>query len=185
MTRSGVRRLVCISALGVGDSHGHGGFIFDRLFQPLLLRHAYKDKDRQEAAIRASSLDWVIVRPAMLTNDSSVTIAHVPLPDVPDTPPEVPGYKIVDELGRGGMGVVYRARQVGVGRLVALKMILSGGHASPADRERFRREAEVIGRLEHPGVVRIYEVGEHAGLLFFSMELCDSGSLAECLDAVG
>jgi uncharacterized protein YbjT (DUF2867 family) len=69
MTRSGVRRLVCISALGVGDSQGHGGFIFDRLFQPLLLSHAYKDKDGQEAAIRASSLDWVVVRPAMLTDD--------------------------------------------------------------------------------------------------------------------
>ncbi len=69
MTRNGVRRLVCISALGVGDSRGHGGFVFDRLFQPLLLSHAYKDKDRQEAAIRASSLDWVVVRPAMLTND--------------------------------------------------------------------------------------------------------------------
>ncbi|HEY4090508.1 MAG TPA: NAD(P)H-binding protein, partial [Luteibacter sp.] len=69
MTRSGVPRLVCISALGVGDSRGHGGFVFDRIFQPLLLTHAYKDKDRQEAAIRASSLDWVIVRPGMLTND--------------------------------------------------------------------------------------------------------------------
>ena len=69
MTRTGVRRLICISALGVGDSRGHGGFIFDRLFQPLLLGPAYKDKDGQEAAIRASSLDWVVVRPAMLTND--------------------------------------------------------------------------------------------------------------------
>ncbi|MEW9623386.1 NAD(P)-dependent oxidoreductase [Rhodanobacter geophilus] len=68
MRRSGVSRLVCISALGVGDSHGHGGFVFDRLFMPLLLRHAYKDKGRQEAAIRASSLDWVIVRPGMLIN---------------------------------------------------------------------------------------------------------------------
>ncbi len=69
MTRRGVRRLVCISALGVGDSRGHGGFVFDRIFLPLLLRHAYKDKGRQEAAIRASSLDWVIVRPAMLINN--------------------------------------------------------------------------------------------------------------------
>ena len=69
MTRYGVSRLVCISALGVGDSRGHGGFVFDRLFQPLLLSQAYKDKDHQEAAIRASSLDWVIVRPAMLTDD--------------------------------------------------------------------------------------------------------------------
>ena len=71
MTRNGVRRLVCISALGVGDSHGHGGFVFDRLFRPLLLSHAYKDKDGQEAAIRASSLDWVVVRPARLTDDSA------------------------------------------------------------------------------------------------------------------
>ena len=69
MTRNGVRRLVCISALGVGDSHGHGGVVFDRLFQPLLLRHAYEDKARQESAICASSLDWVVVRPARLTDD--------------------------------------------------------------------------------------------------------------------
>ena len=68
MARGGVRRLVCLSALGVGDSGGHGGFVFDRLFQPLLLAQAYRDKDRQEAAIRASSLEWVIVRPAKLTD---------------------------------------------------------------------------------------------------------------------
>ncbi|TAM18293.1 MAG: SDR family oxidoreductase [Rhodanobacter sp.] len=69
MTHSSVRRLVCVSALGVGDSRGHGGFVFDRLFQPLLLSEAYKDKERQEAAIRASQLDWVLVRPARLTDD--------------------------------------------------------------------------------------------------------------------
>lgn len=71
MTRAGVRRLICISALGVGDSRNHGGFVFDRLFQPLLLGRAYKDKDRQEAAIRASSLDWVVIRPARLTNGAA------------------------------------------------------------------------------------------------------------------
>lgn len=70
MTRAGVHRLICISALGVGDSRNHGGFVFNRLFQPLLLGAAYKDKERQETAIRASSLDWVVVRPAMLTNGS-------------------------------------------------------------------------------------------------------------------
>lgn len=69
MTRHGVRRLVCTSALGVGDSRGHGGFVFDRLFQPLLLSQAYKDKNRQEAVIHASSLDWVVLRPAMLTDE--------------------------------------------------------------------------------------------------------------------
>lgn len=71
MTRNDARRLVCISALGVGDSRGHGGFVFDRLFQPLLLSQAYKDKNRQEAAIRVTSLDWVIVRPARLTDDQA------------------------------------------------------------------------------------------------------------------
>ncbi len=69
ITGTGVRRLICISALGVGDSRGHGGFVFDWLFQPLLLGPAYTDKGRQEAAIRTSSLDWIVVRPAMLTND--------------------------------------------------------------------------------------------------------------------
>ena len=69
MARSGVRRLVCITGVGAGDSRGHGGFLYDRLVLPLLLRNVYKDKDRQEAVIRASSLDWVIIRPAMLTDD--------------------------------------------------------------------------------------------------------------------
>jgi uncharacterized protein YbjT (DUF2867 family) len=67
MIRSGLRRLVCITGLGAGDSRGHGGFLYDWLILPLLLRNVYKDKDRQEAAIRASSLEWVIVRPVHYT----------------------------------------------------------------------------------------------------------------------
>ena len=69
MERGGVRRLVCITGMGAGDSRGHGGLLYDRLILPLLLRNVYKDKDRQEALIRASSLDWVIVRPVMLIDD--------------------------------------------------------------------------------------------------------------------
>ena len=69
MTRHGVRRLVCITGMGAGDSRGHGGFVYDRLILPLLLRNVYKDKDRQEALIQASSLDWVIVRPTVLNDD--------------------------------------------------------------------------------------------------------------------
>ena len=68
MKQRGVRRLVCITGMGAGDSAGHGGFVYDRLIKPLLLRQIYKDKDRQEAIIRASGLDWVIVRPAVLTD---------------------------------------------------------------------------------------------------------------------
>lgn len=68
MKQRGVRRLVCITGMGAGDSAGHGGFAYDRLIKPVLLRTIYQDKDRQEAIIRASGLDWVIVRPSVLTD---------------------------------------------------------------------------------------------------------------------
>jgi putative NADH-flavin reductase len=68
MLQQGVRRLICITGIGAGDSKGHGGFLYDRLFNPLLLKAIYEDKDRQEALIRASDTDWTIVRPGFLTN---------------------------------------------------------------------------------------------------------------------
>jgi WD40 repeat protein len=91
--------------------------------------------------------------------------------------PAVPGYEVLGVLGRGGMGVVYKARQRGLNRLVALKMILVGGHAGPAELARFRAEAEAIARLQHPNIVQIHEVGEHEGGPFFSLEFCPGGSL--------
>ena len=69
MRQTNVGRLVCITGMGAGDSRGHGGFFFERLFKPLLLRHVYEDKDRQEAVIRSSGLDWIIVRPSVLNNN--------------------------------------------------------------------------------------------------------------------
>ena len=71
MNRTGVRRLVCITGMGAGDSRGHGGFFYDRVFQPLLLRTIYADKDRQEEIVRASGLDWIIVRPTVLNDKAA------------------------------------------------------------------------------------------------------------------
>jgi serine/threonine-protein kinase len=94
---------------------------------------------------------------------------------------QVPGYEILEELGRGGMGVVYRAYHLKLKRGVALKMILSGGHAGAAELARFRAEAEAIARLQHPNFVQVYEVGECQGRPFLALEFCAGGSLQQRL----
>jgi WD40 repeat protein len=92
-------------------------------------------------------------------------------------PVEVAGYEILEVLGRGGMGIVYKARHRALNRLVALKMIRFDGHAEPGDVSRFRREAALVAQLQHPHIVQIYEIGEQAGRPFFAMEFIAGGSL--------
>jgi serine/threonine-protein kinase len=99
------------------------------------------------------------------------------------TPETVAGYEVLRELGRGAMGVVYQARQPGLKRLVALKMILAGSHAGAHELARFRSEAEAIARLQHANIVQIYEVGDDAGRPFFSLEFVDGTSLDKKIGA--
>src|SRR5262249_18691723 len=99
----------------------------------------------------------------------------------PDILPEVGGFEIQGVLGHGGMGVVYRARQITLNRTVALKMVLTGPHAGPKDLARFRAETAALARLQHPNIVHIYDVGEAAGRPYFVLEFVAGGSLAQHL----
>jgi WD40 repeat protein/tetratricopeptide (TPR) repeat protein/tRNA A-37 threonylcarbamoyl transferase component Bud32 len=100
----------------------------------------------------------------------------------PALPPEAFGhYELLGEIARGGMGVVYRARQARPARLVALKLILAGAHADADGRARLLAEADAIARLQHPHIVQVYEAGEHDGLPFLALEYVEGGSLAQRL----
>jgi serine/threonine-protein kinase len=117
---------------------------------------------------------------------------EVPLEDRRTTPrsragdaapcPALAGYEVLEELGRGGMGVVYKARHLRLKCLVALKMIRAGAHAGPEDRARFRAEGEAVARLKHANIVHVYDVGEHEGHPFFALEYVAGGSLAQRLE---
>jgi serine/threonine protein kinase/WD40 repeat protein len=97
-------------------------------------------------------------------------------------PLSIPGYEILGELGRGGMGVVYQARHQALNRVVALKILLAGGFADSASLARFQAEAEAVARLQHPSIVQVYEVGKHHGRPYISLEFVSGGNLAHTLD---
>jgi serine/threonine-protein kinase len=95
--------------------------------------------------------------------------------------PRIPGYEVLEEVGRGGMGVVYRARHVCLDRPVALKMLLIGAYASRESRERFLREARIGAGLRHPNIVQVHDMGEQDGLPYFTMEFVEGGDMARKL----
>src|SRR5262249_20751460 len=95
--------------------------------------------------------------------------------------PDVPGFEILGELSRGGISVVYRARQARPSRVVALKMLVGGARSAPERPARCRTQAEAIARLQHPHIVQIFEVGEHAGLPYLVLEFIEGRTLARML----
>ncbi|MBT5017424.1 serine/threonine protein kinase [bacterium] len=97
---------------------------------------------------------------------------------VPPEAPQLPDYEIFEEIGRGGMGIVYRARQISLNRIVAIKMLLSGSYATPVNQLRFQSEAKSAGGLDHPHIVSVFEIGESARFPFFSMPYIDGTTLA-------
>lgn len=117
----------------------------------------------------------VLAEPATRTGDHGVDFRPLSLP-------EVPGYEVLEEIGHGGMGIVYRARQLRPQRLVALKMLLSPAHASPERRQRFLAEADAIAGLQHPNIVQVHAVGENGGVPYLVLEYVSGGNLARKLD---
>jgi serine/threonine protein kinase/predicted Zn-dependent protease len=121
-------------------------------------------------------------RAAQVTDGADFELGAPAHAGKPTVRPDVAGYEILEELGRGGMGVVYKARHIKLDRLVALKMVIGGGHASAHQLARFHTEAEAVAQLHHSNIVQIYEVGDHEGLPYFSLELLEGGRLSDKID---
>src|SRR5262245_13223824 len=142
-----------------------------------------------------SASEATAIMPSALSNQTAVSpptqqkppAAERTMQQTADTKPaattgrpavSIPGYELLGEIGRGGMGVVYKARHLKLNRLVALKMVLSGEFARQVDLGRFNTEARRLARVQHPNIVDIYDVGEYAGRPYFAMEYVDGGTLA-------
>ncbi len=137
---------------------------------------------QQDNTVVEPSLDAMVAK----AQENAETLFHTDEPTAPkpvgaSPRTNIPGFEILGELGRGGMGVVYKARHIGLNRLVALKMILSGQHAGQKDLVRFQAEAQVIAQLQNPNIVSIHDISQHEGFPYLALEYVDGGTLSDKL----
>jgi|GEM_PF-3387385 len=138
--------------------------------------------DRMQALQAEDSTSTLVQNTVTFQPDSTAEVHEPSQATRPEPPlPAIPGYEIEGVLGRGGMGVVYKARHLILKRTVALKMVLAGGHAGPEELSRFRIEAEAVARLQHPHIVQIHEIGDAGGYPFCALEFVEGGNLASKL----
>jgi WD40 repeat protein/serine/threonine protein kinase len=151
------------------------------------------EKQPPDGAAALGNTVTLITPPPADTPAGTLSFSGAPVPPPAPPPPAgartdlIAGYQILAELGRGSMGVVYKAVQVRLKRVVALKMILAGSHAGGQELARFRTEAEAVARLQHPNIIQVFEIGEHASgtappCPYMALEFCGGRSLADLLD---
>src|SRR5262245_48415813 len=155
--------------------------------EELFFQAVEKDPTARQAFLEATCADGKVrmrVEALLKAHDSDGTFLDGPAVRIAPVaaPRQVGDYDILAEVGRGGMGVVYQARHRGLHRLAALKMVLAGEFASPAQEVRFRLEAELAARVRHPNIVQVYEIGSYQGRPFLALEWVEGGSLANRLD---
>ncbi len=157
-----------------------GGGVRTRLFLELVI--AEQDLLRQAGSAGPTTDELCRRFPefsaAILEADAARVAASVPPGDAPRILPDIPGYELIEEVGHGTMGVVYKARRIRLDRICAIKMIR---HARSEAAERFLTEAAAVARLRHPGIVQLYGMGDHQGQPFLEMEYVDGGTLAQSL----